>query len=206
MSAPTLDRPVGTTGPAPVKPAVRPPASAARRRVVQAGWAASSLAGLALGFAVFVPALSGLQEEHAQAAAYRTLRDQFAKQVAPTGPTTDGAPLAVLDIPALGLRQTVVVEGTTGRDLMRGPGHRRDTVLPGQRGVSVLFGRRVSFGAPFARIGELRDGDRIEVTTGQERPVTPSTSTATAAVRSPTRPRTGWCWSPATRTGSPPRP
>jgi sortase A len=167
MSAPTLDRPVGTTGRAPAPPAARPPVSAVRRRVVQAGWATSSLAGLVLGFAVFLPALSGLQEQHSQAAAHRTLREQLANAVAPTGPTTDGAPVALLDIPALGLHETVVVEGTTGRDLMRGPGHRRDTVLPGQRGVSVLFGRRVSFGAPFARITELRDGDRIEVTTGQ---------------------------------------
>ncbi|WP_457028479.1 sortase [Kitasatospora sp. P5_F3] len=169
MSAPTLDRPVGTTEPAPPPRAARPPVSAARRRVVQAGWATSSLAGLVLGFAVYLPALSGLQEQHSQAAAYKTLRDQFAKAVAPTGPTTDGAPMAMLDIPALGLYETVVVEGTTGRDLMRGPGHRRDTVLPGQHGVTVLFGRRFSFGAPFARIGELRDGDRIEVTTGQGR-------------------------------------
>ncbi|MER5863043.1 class E sortase [Kitasatospora sp. NPDC002040] len=143
--------------------------SPARRRVVQASWATSSLALLVVGFGVFVPTLSGLQQQHSQAAAHKTLREQLAGAVAPTGPTTDGAPMAVIDIPALGLYETVVVEGTTGRDLMRGPGHRRDTVLPGQRGVSVLFGRRVSFGAPFARLGELRDGDRIEVVTGQGR-------------------------------------
>ncbi|WP_223244942.1 sortase domain-bontaining protein, partial [Streptomyces sp. CBMA156] len=79
----------------------------------------------------------------------------------------DGAPVALLDIPAIGLHQAVVVEGTTGRDLMRGPGHRRDTALPGQGGVAVLFGRGATFGAPFADLSRLRVGDKIEATTGQ---------------------------------------
>jgi sortase A len=75
--------------------------------------------------------------------------------------------VAVVDIPAIGVHQAVVVEGTSGRDLMRGPGHRRDSALPGQSGVSVLFGRGTAFGAPFARLSELRIGDRIQATTGQ---------------------------------------
>jgi sortase A len=50
---------------------------------------------------------------------------------------------------------------------MRGPGHRRDTALPGQSGTSVIFGRGTAFGAPFGRISELRVGDTIQVTTGQ---------------------------------------
>ncbi|WP_405020760.1 class E sortase [Kitasatospora sp. NBC_00070] len=160
-------RDAGPPPAAPKRAAVRPPLGTARRRLVQAGWATTSLAVLVIGFGAFLPTLSGLQEQHAQAAAYKTLREQFGTAVAPTGPTVDGAPVAMIDIPALGLYETVVVEGTTGRDLMRGPGHRRDTVLPGQQGVSVLFGRRVSFGAPFARIAELHEGDRIDVTTGQ---------------------------------------
>ncbi|KDN87216.1 sortase domain-bontaining protein [Kitasatospora cheerisanensis] len=122
---------------------------------------------LLLGFVGYLFALSGLQEARHQSTAYHTLRDQLGKATAPTGPTTDGAPLAVLDIPALGLRQAVVVEGTNGRDLMRGPGHRRDTVLPGQPGVTVLFGRSTTFGGPFAGLGGLKPGDGIDITTGQ---------------------------------------
>ncbi|WP_282204896.1 sortase family protein [Kitasatospora fiedleri] len=62
----------------------------------------------------------------------------------------------------------MVVEGTTGRDLMRGPGHRRDTVLPGQPGVAVLFGRSTAFGAPFADLGGSRSAtDRRHHRPGQ---------------------------------------
>ncbi|MER8187012.1 sortase [Kitasatospora sp. NPDC094015] len=173
MTAPTLDRPPAAEPPEPVplpaepSPPAPPALSGGRRRVVQAGWAATLAAALLLGFAGYLLALSGLQQQHFQSTAYKTFRDRLATAVAPTGPTADGDPVAVVDIPAIGLRQAVVVEGTTGRDLMRGPGHRRDSVLPGQRGASVLFGRGSSFGAPFARLSELRVGDRIEVTTGQ---------------------------------------
>lgn len=128
---------------------------------------ASLLAVLLLGWAVYAFGLSGLQEQHSQADLYRALAQQLAQATAPVGPSPDGAPLMILDIPRLGLHQTVVVEGTTGSDLARGPGHVRYTVLPGQPGVSVLMGRRATFGAPFARLPELRIGDKISVTTGE---------------------------------------
>jgi sortase A len=65
--------------------------------------------------------------------------------------------------------QQVVVEGTASGDLLAGPGHQRNTVLPGQVGVSVVFGRAATYGAPFARIPELRVGDEIDVTMAQGR-------------------------------------
>jgi sortase A len=52
-----------------------------------------------------------------------------------------------------------------------GPGHLRDTPMPGQAGVSEIFGRRATFGGPFARLGDLRPGDVIEAITGQGRSV-----------------------------------
>ncbi|MEY9943622.1 sortase [Kitasatospora sp. GAS1066B] len=138
-----------------------------RRRVLQVGWAATLLSVLLLGFAVYLTALSPLQEMHYQAAAYQTFRYQLSQATAPVGSAADGQPVAIVDIPKIGLHHAVVVEGTTGRDLMRGPGHRRDTALPGQAGVSVLFGRGASFNAPFGRLSELRVGDQIFVSTGQ---------------------------------------
>jgi len=129
--------------------------------------AASLLAVLILGWAVYAFGLSGLQEQHSQAGLYRLLAQQLAQATAPVAPAPDGAPLMILDIPRLGLHQTVVVEGTTGADLARGPGHVRYTVLPGQPGVSVLMGRRGTFGAPFAGLPELRIGDKINITTGE---------------------------------------
>lgn len=139
------------------------------RVVRKAAASASLLSGLLLGFGAYTFGLSGLQEQHSQADLYRVLDAQLAQATAPTGPAADGAPVAILDIPAIGLHQAVVVEGTTGADLARGPGLLRDTVLPGQDGVSVLMGRRGTFGAPFARVPQLVTGDKISVTTGQGR-------------------------------------
>ena len=84
-----------------------------------------------------------------------------------------GTPVAALSIPRLGLDQAVVVEGTSAQDLTLGPGHRRDTVLPGQTGVSVIYGRRVSFGGPFEHLMQLQVGDVITTTTGQGRGALP---------------------------------
>jgi hypothetical protein len=50
---------------------------------------------------------------------------------------------------------------------MSGPGHRRDTPLPGQVGNSVIAGRRATYGGPFGSIERLHAGDQILVTTGQ---------------------------------------
>jgi sortase A len=72
----------------------------------------------------------------------------------------------VLEAPAIGLRQ-VVVEGT-GSDVMRaGPGHRRNSPLPGQPGASVVYGHASAFGGPFRAIPLLQPGDTITATTGQ---------------------------------------
>ena len=41
------------------------------------------------------------------------------------------------------------------------------TPLPGQPGNAVLAGRRTLYGGPFGRLGDLRRGDLIRVTTGE---------------------------------------
>ncbi|MFJ9693810.1 sortase [Kitasatospora sp. NPDC101183] len=172
MTAPVLEKPVATApvaAPAPVAEAAEPAVSAGRRRFLQGAWAVSLLAALVMGFVGFLFTLSHVQERHYQSTAYKTFQDQLARAVAPTGSAPDGDPVALIDIPAIGLHQNVVVEGTTGRDLMRGPGHRRDTALPGQAGVAVVFGRGATFGAPFAELSKLRVGDKIETVTAQGR-------------------------------------
>ncbi|NBV89789.1 MAG: sortase [Actinobacteria bacterium] len=75
-----------------------------------------------------------------------------------------GSPVALIQIPKLNLTQ-VVVEGSTSNFTQSGPGHVPGTVLPGQAGESVIIGRRTSFGAPFFKIGDLKNGDVIKVTT-----------------------------------------
>jgi sortase A len=77
-----------------------------------------------------------------------------------------GQPVALLRIPAIGLEQ-VVVEGTTPELLKQGPGHFRNTPLPGQAGNSVIAGRRTTYGAPFQDLSRLVIGDEIDVTTAE---------------------------------------
>lgn len=178
MTAPVIEKPAVPAPAAPQAPESPAPESGTakadgsgrppgRVRFLQAAWAVSLLAAITVGFVGYLFTLSHLQEKHFQSTSYKTFRDQLAQATAPTGKVADGSPVALLDIPAIGLHQAVVVEGTTGRDLMRGPGHRRDTALPGQTGVAVLFGRGATFGAPFGELTKLRVGDKIEATTGQ---------------------------------------
>jgi sortase A len=133
---------------------------------VQIAIALTLLLGLLLGFAGYLYGLSALSEHRAQANLRKTFAKTLGQAVAPLGPVADGTPVAVVDIPALSL-DAVVVQGTSARDLTQGPGHRPDTVLPGQVGVSVIYGRKATFGAPFAHLMRLDPGDLIKVTTGQ---------------------------------------
>jgi LPXTG-site transpeptidase (sortase) family protein len=141
------------------------------------------LSATLLLFVLWFTLLSGLHYYHVQNAAYAALRVELAAGTAPNGPYAQptqtatgqpsqpallapGTPVAVLIIPAIGLR-TVVLEGTSGSVLEGGPGHLRDTVLPGQVGVSVIMGRRAAYGGPFSRLAALNPGDVITTYTGQ---------------------------------------
>ncbi|CAI9398780.1 hypothetical protein HIDPHFAB_00063 [Nocardioides sp. T2.26MG-1] len=111
--------------------------------------------------------LGSISQQRAQDLLYGELRTDLAGATAPVGPVVPvGDPIALLTIPSLGIEQ-VVVEGTASGDLLAGPGHRRDTVLPGQVGTSVVYGRAASYGAPFADLPDLHAGDEIEVTGAQ---------------------------------------
>ncbi|MFC9690613.1 sortase [Kribbella sp. NPDC056951] len=122
-----------------------------------------------LVFVIYVLLLGALQYNRAQDIAYDKIRGQLAEATAPIGPGVEyGAPVAVLDIQGLGLRQ-VIREGTTGSILMQGPGHRADSPLPGEAGVAVIYGRALSYGGPFRAVPKLGPGARFEVVTGEGR-------------------------------------
>ncbi|MGN8247142.1 sortase [Cellulomonas soli] len=145
----------------------RPPRSQEPAASLVATTALLVVAALAAWALVQVLVLGSLVQARSQQVLYAQLREQLASQTAPTGGAIEpGAPVAVLSVPTLGLQQ-VVVEGTASGDLQAGPGHRRDTVLPGQAGVSLVLGRATAFGGPFRHVPHLREGDGIEVTTGQ---------------------------------------
>ncbi|MFC0555175.1 sortase [Planotetraspora thailandica] len=138
---------------------------------MQSGLAA--LSAVLLGLVVNLLLVSPLTHEARQDAAYDTFRLQLAEGTAPVSEIdgdgrllASGSPVALVDIPSIGVHE-VVVEGTTSGDLVQGPGHRRDTVLPGQQGTSVLMGRAGAYGGPFGDIEQLAPGDTFTVTTGQ---------------------------------------
>lgn len=122
-------------------------------------------------FALFQVKFANISEQRAQ----RSLRGSFAELLrsgAGLGRGANGQPsaipkgaaVALLEIPDLGLRK-VVVEGTDGEQLKRGPGHLRSTFLPGQAGHAVIAGRRTTYGGPFRSLDLLRKGDEIITTT-----------------------------------------
>lgn len=78
-----------------------------------------------------------------------------------------GTPIALMSVPAIGIDRAVVLEGTSGSVLQRGPGHQRNSAFPGQPGATSIFGRASSFGGVFGRAGQLGRGDEIRFTTGQ---------------------------------------
>ena len=125
------------------------------------------LGALLIGFIVYLYGLSGLAEAHAQSTLYKTLAGQLGAATAPVGAAPEGAPVAIMDIPALGVSGLVIVEGTTSADLTHGPGLLPSSAFPGQSGVSEVYGRAAMFGGPFAHLMRLNRGDRITVVTGE---------------------------------------
>ncbi|MDQ1748529.1 MAG: sortase [Frankiaceae bacterium] len=132
---------------------------------IAAASAVGLLAAWVLGMALVGTSLT---ERSAQARLYATFRAQLAAETAPLGgPIAVGAPVAMLDSAALHLHHVVVVEGTAASQLASGPGHRPDSPLPGQAGWSVVYGRSLTFGAPFRSIATVPAGSTLTVTTGQ---------------------------------------
>ena len=134
--------------------------------------ALSLLALVLIGFVLDVSLVGAMRHSRDQSVGLADFRSELANAVAPIGPADrhghplrPGAPMAVLEMPSIGLRE-LVGQGTTSEILMSGPGHRRDTVFPGQVGTSVIFGRRAGFGGPFAHVKDLQPGDDIVAVTG----------------------------------------
>jgi len=157
-----------TTGKKTPKPKVEAPAWVGVMRDSM-----TAIALLSAGFVLMLTVIGSFMASRDQAVLYDDLRSQLAKGIAPVSQLdadgallTPGAPVAILDIPALGITK-VVVEGTSSQQTVSGPGHRRDTVLPGQVGVSIIMGRQSAFGGPFGTIERLLVNDEITVTTGQ---------------------------------------
>jgi sortase A len=76
--------------------------------------------------------------------------------------TDTGDPVARIRIPEIDVSQ-VIVEGTDGGTLRKGPGHYPETPLPGVRGTVAIAGHRTTYGAPFRDLDKLDKLDEIVV-------------------------------------------
>ena len=148
----------------------RPPINGSRMVVVSA---LLLLAATCLGFVATLVGVSQVQHARDQEVIYSDYRYDLANAIATVGQTDVegqilpmGAPVAVLLIPEIGV-QEVVLNGTTSTVMQSGPGLRRDTVLPGQPGNSVIYGRQASYGGPFGDLSQLQPGSVIRAITGQ---------------------------------------
>jgi sortase A len=185
MSTPTLTPP----SPAPAgPPGGRKPSSTRKTRQIRPGEPGEAifLVSSACTIVVLVCAwmllqmlvLGRLSEARAQHLMFNEYRTELATETAPTGaldyngkPVAEGSPVALMSIPAIGLDNVIVVDGTASGDLLEGPGHLRTTPLPGNVGVSLVMGRSTTYGAPFHSITSLHAGDEINVL-GAQGPVT----------------------------------
>jgi sortase A len=75
----------------------------------------------------------------------------------------EGRPMGRLVVRRMGLR-VIFVQGTDwAHDLSKGPGHYKQTSVPGLGKTTAIAGHRTTFGAPFRHIDRLRNGDTITV-------------------------------------------
>lgn len=140
-----------------------------RRGIREVGLGLITLGVIILAFVLYQLFGTSLHEQHSQT----RLQANFVQ--APAGPVSDnpavgsgpsapgGGAIDHLVIPRIGLDK-YVVQGVAEADLVNGPGHYPETVLPGQNGNAAIAGHRTTYGAPFFRLNELSAGDDIDIT------------------------------------------
>lgn len=76
--------------------------------------------------------------------------------------TDTGDPVGRIRIPDIDVNK-VIVEGTDGGTLRKGPGHYPETPLPGVRGTVAIAGHRTTYGAPFRDLDKIDKLDEIVI-------------------------------------------
>lgn len=117
------------------------------------------MATLALAVVVAAPAAAGASSTPAETVPSPSRQPSFHRS------QTSGAPIARLEIPTIGLDETVR-SGIALSVIDRGVAHWSGTALPGEPGNVVLAGHRTTHTAPFNRIDRLAPGDLIVVSRG----------------------------------------
>jgi sortase A len=156
--------PVGPPARAPIAPMAEP--RARRSTAARIALAGRILTVMGVCLAVFF-AYEFLLTPLTMTRSQTTLLTEFRAEqaVGSVVPTTirHGIPVALIQIPRLGLDR-VVVEGTGPQALKNGPGHLPGSALPGEFGNAVLAGHRTTYGGPFRSLNLLHPGDVIVAT------------------------------------------
>jgi sortase A len=100
--------------------------------------------------------LAAISDVHGNEAKARILADRFVPHL------QEGHAFGRIKIDRIGLN-IVVVQGTDTASLEKGPGHYRNTSIPGQPGTVAIAGHRTTYLAPFRHIDEIRNGDEIRL-------------------------------------------
>jgi sortase A len=139
------------------------------RRAVRATSTLMIAAGLAVALFIgyelwFTNVLAARSQQHLR----HQLTQTWARQpprpaAAPVPPTDLGDGIALMSIPKIGMRRTVVIEGVGTSELKQGPGHYPGTAPPGQVGNFVVSGHRTTYGHPFGNLDRLAPNDPIIV-------------------------------------------
>ena len=109
-----------------------------------------------LGRGAYIPAKAWVAQELMQRAWRRA---EAGDREPPPWPWADTWPVARLTAPG-GVLQLIVLEGGSGRTLAFGPGHLSVSVLPGERGNSIIAGHRDTH---FRFLEHVRKGESLSV-------------------------------------------
>lgn len=83
-------------------------------------------------------------------------------------PAELGDAFAIVRIPRFGAKYAKpLFEGKDRLTLQKGIGHYPETVMPGEIGNFSMAGHRTTYGKPFNKIAELRDGDLVIIETAE---------------------------------------
>lgn len=133
------------------------------------GYALFCVGGATLAFSGGRYALGELRQaearqawDQAEARAVVSLARRTSAAAGNSAPILNGAPVARLLIPRLGL-DAIVLEGVDSDDLNGGPGHVPGSAFPGELGNAIISAHRDRH---FARLGEIRMGDTVVTESG----------------------------------------
>lgn len=113
---------------------------------------------LLLSFVAYQLWGTSLAENRAQSSLASSFRSQS------PGVPQYGGTVGKMRIPSIGVDKWIIA-GIDTDSLKRGPGLFPGSPLPGQYGNVAIAGHRTTYGAPFGRINEIREGDEISIAT-----------------------------------------